>query len=802
MTDREPAAPIVNPGEIAQAERIGLGDLAIAALVAVIGWMLLTLWKYPGLLPSVWNEALVASGGRPAATLVPGFWRLFAASVYACFGTGGELAFRLAGRLALAAIAVGVYMVLRETLAFMVRARPQYSRRRTLVMRIASAIGATAFVSADPVWNAGQCFTEDTLLVLLTLAALEFFFLFLRKGVLKYAYLCALSVGLLSAETPAGVALMLVLISLNLFVLNVMPAMESPFFKPAVIAVGKWHMTFIYIAAFLAGITINAVSFALHDGLSAVGETVGSLPLAYALAYWGRITGAADLLGWVLLAGLAFAPLLVTMIRFPVAADEESFLSYSTGMVFLACGVLAVSQSCALPSLWFWNYGAVHSQYLLSLGSLFSATTLAGAVTILGVDALCRNHQRLARQYFGDESDDDDPAAGPVGGRFTETLRRTGIAVVPALIVLTMLPGRMKVDTKEMLELVGEAVRETVDEAGAAKYLFTDGNLDAAVELESRRRGGALKCLSLMASSSPLEVYLRTAGVAADEEDLFSFRFDAGMGLRTWIRDKPARLAESAVQVGFDLWKRDGKALPPLGGLLSLPGGFKDEATRADGVIRARRLAERMLAVCERGGVRACTDPSVRRAFAAVQWRLARLGLYRAELADLAGDVETAAAETELANRLNAANEIYQGLVRTLERRNEQLLQRLTPREGLQLALVRADFRMGRVYAELVLSADPENPDANFALGMYYLGDRQFSRAEVALMRCLIRKPDEAAVYNNLAMVQLELGKLDAAEFNVQKALALAPDATAVLDTRKRVSDARRQLKSDNKGGK
>ena len=65
--------------------------------------------------------------------------------------------------------------------------------------------------------------------------------------------------------------------------------------------------------------------------------------------------------------------------------------------------------------------------------------------------------------------------------------------------------------------------------------------------------------------------------------------------------------------------------------------------------------------------------------------------------------------------------------------------------------------------------------------------------AEEYLKRCLIRKPNEPAVYNNLAMIEIQLGKLDAAEINAEKALKLIPNSAAVLDTRNAVRKAREE---------
>jgi len=784
---------------VAQTERIGLGDLAVAAALAAVVFLALTAWGFPGLHPGVWNDAAVACGVRPASRVMPGLWIAVASALHSWLGFGAwESALRIAGRVSLAGIAVCVYAVLREMLAFVMRARPQFSRRRTMVMRFASAIGAMAFVAADPVWNAGQCFCETTVLLAISLGALEFFFVFLRKGSIKYAYICSALLGLLAAESPLGFLLPVLFISLNMFVIRVIPSLESPLFKPAVIEVGKWHMTFLYLAALIAGIALNCRVYVDHNGLGAAGETLGSLPLAYLLGYWSLVTGAGDALSWLLWLAICITPFLVTVIRFPVGADEERFLPYTTGMVLFFCGTLAFSQSAFLPALWFWTYFPMQSQYLLSMGLLCCAMTVACGITVLGVDAFCRDHARLARQVFGDDEEDASapvPAANGsagTGSRSTLLVRRAGLVAIPVFLVVMVVPGRVKKTTRLMMEVVGDAVREIVREAGDAKWIFTDGNLDRAIEMGSAAAGGSLKCISLMGGADALNVHLRTRGMDDDREDLFSFGIDAGMGLRSWIRDRPEKLSAAAVQMGFDLWKRDGKPLPPMGGMLSRPAGFASEEERLGGIKAAHELAKRFLAIHSmRGGAKSCTDIAARNAFFAAQWRIARMCEYRGEADDLRGLAESAIAEVGLAKRLNDTNEAYRRLLKAMERRNEILLQKLTAREGLQLALVRADFAMGRIYAETILGADPTNPDANFAMGMYYLKERQLSRAEEYLKRCLVRRPEEPAVYNNLAMIQIEVGKLDAAEANLNKAIALVPDSAAVADTRKKLEKAR-----------
>lgn len=788
-------AETVGP-EVAQTERIGLSDLIIAGSLAIIIWILLAVWQFPGIYPEVWDEAAVAAGIRPAAHILPGYWRIAAKLLYTIFGfSAGNLALKPISHLLMGLITGGVYLSMREMLAFVMRARPQRSRRRSAVMQLASIVGALAFVFSDSVWAAGQCFSETTLLIVLSLIAIEFFFVFLRKGSIRYAYYCAFALGLLTAETPMGIVLMIAFIAINTLVLKYLPVMESPFFNPALIAVGKWYMTFIFIAALIIGIAVNCLGFVIFDGFRSLAGGTGALPLAYLVDYWGRIVNAADVMGWVLLASVGVLPFLVAMARFPSGADEELFLAYSTGMVFFLCGAVACAQSSFLPALWFWSYGTVSSSYLLSMVLLLSAFTLASVVTILGVDALCRNHRRLARQMFGRDEDEtegiveneEDARDGFGSSRSTTLLRRAGMVIVPLFIVALMLPGRYKAATRELLAIINDYVEATVTEAGDAEYLFTDGKLDVAVELESHRRGGTLKCLSLMGGSSLREVYLRTRGLQDDEESVLAFGHDCGMGLRTWLRDRPEWLKQCVVQIGFDLWKRDGKMLPPMGGIVSRPFGYGDERERLKFVETAHKLAQRVLDSYPRGAYRKATERVIKEAFLAVQWRLARMCLYRGERYDLNGDAAKAIQEVELSKKLNDDNAIYKQMMDALSKSNQLLMQRLTPREGLQLALVRADFTMAKNYAETIIKVSPEDPDANFALGMHYLKEKQFTRSEEYLKRCLIRNHREPAVYNNLALVQAELGKFDAALINVEKALEILPNSAQVLDTKKTI---------------
>ena len=108
---------------------------------------------------------------------------------------------------------------------------------------------------------------------------------------------------------------------------------------------------------------------------------------------------------------------------------------------------------------------------------------------------------------------------------------------------------------------------------------------------------------------------------------------------------------------------------------------------------------------------------------------------------------------------------------------------RLTPREGLRVGLDRADFRLARTFAQQVLASDPYDTRANFAMGMGYFTEELYGRAEYYLKRCLVRKPDEPAVLNNLAIVQFRLGRVEEAETTAVKALKRYPKSIEIKKT-------------------
>ena len=147
--------------------------------------------------------------------------------------------------------------------------------------------------------------------------------------------------------------------------------------------------------------------------------------------------------------------------------------------------------------------------------------------------------------------------------------------------------------------------------------------------------------------------------------------------------------------------------------------------------------------------------------------------------------------EADFAEALDNANPSLRSLNARIGKAGIRALRTMSPREHLRQALQRADFTAAKPYAEAVLSTDPGNADANFAIGMFYFVDELYSKAEIYLERCAKRRPDEPTFFNNLAIAQMMMRKYDLAEQNARRALELLPDSPEVKDTVRQIEKAR-----------
>lgn len=314
----------------------------------------------------------------------------------------------------------------------------------------------------------------------------------------------------------------------------------------------------------------------------------------------------------------------------------------------------------------------------------------------------------------------------------------------------------------ELQGVIDDYVREVVEEAKGVRVIYTDGAFDDDIRREAKRRGVELEPTSMLGRGGPAS--LREAVFEKGEDVAF--------------------------QLGFELWKRAGKELPLCSGVLARSGKMP-ETDRQRGIKVAERLGERILELYENGVVTTVSDKELIKRFHVVQWRIARIARMRAERDGRAGNTNLATRAVNLSDRLDHVNPALNKILRSLDKDRERTIRTVTPRESLQMALARADFTQARGYAEQVLKSDSDDPNANFAMGMYHFSAKRWARAEEYLRRCLVKKPREPAVWNNLAVIYMHQERFEEAEEAARKALGILPDSAEVKDTIKEIQEAR-----------
>ena len=780
-------------GSFIPPQQLDAADYVMAAALGVVAFGLVFALSYKGLHPDAWTDCAVAAGIRPAQGIFPGFWRLVGSLVYKVFGiAGGGIVISLLGKVVLGTVVSLAYLTFRGILSILVRMIDASSLWSGRLSRVVAALSALVFLGADPVWTLGYAFTPALSNVLLFSLSVFFLTRFLGSGRVGPAYWAMLVMGLFCAESPLGFVLLFGFWIVFYVLFTKGGLFHVQLLEPLVQQSSKWYLTFFWAVGLVVGVALNVLGFIAFDGLEASGVSLGSLPLAYIVQMWYTFLSAASPGAWIVGIGISFLPFVLGIAMLRRATDLEYFLSYHVGILFFVIGCIAYSQMSALQPLWFWEFGEsirVGSRLLLFVCAYMSAGTVLCTLTVVVVDAYCRDHRRLAAQI---NPDLDEVADGPGYGM---AVRNAVFALVSVLLLAGIAPGRFQARVNSMLALVDDYVREIVDECGDAAWLFTDGSYDCALELESARRGGRLTCISLIPGPAARSGYSLMSKMA-DDEDRLSAEVGGGNLLRTWQRDKPERMDSCAMQLGLELWRvRSGRDYPPVSGVLARTKWPSVEAVKK-GIEMGYRLIERVLGFYAEGGPSEIAGRRVNDLFLFMQWRLARLARVRSEIFDREGDVGRAMDEMRIAETLDDKNESLKRILEGMARLREHTMRQMTPREGLHFALVRADFMLARRYAEPILDADPEDMDANFGMGMSYLAQEQYSRAEEHLEKCLRRNPKEPAVWNNIAVIQMRLGRYAEAMDNAKKALDLLPDSAEIKDTIKQIEKAAEDAKN------
>lgn len=763
--------------------------LLLAGAIAALAWA----WRFEAPPPELVDDLAAAAGLRPPTGPTSLLWHQIAAPLFRAFGIQtAETILRTAGHVSLGLLAILVTALFRMLLPVSFRRGEHVAAWWGTAVRFVVFQGTALFCCSDPVWNAFRWFSPLSLRLLLAFLALFCCVRHLmtnRRGPLFATFAI---LGLLSADTPIG-AVLLVLALIGRYLRKRLGTTVVPQENPLAESLMSWRLTLSFAVGAIFGAILEISAFASLDGLAAFGWTWSDYAFNLPIHYVKTLLAACSPAGIVIFTMVAVLPILVEFNLVRRATDEEKPLAYAHGAIFLVFGLLALSQFAGVRVFWFWTWGGaagcVRDGVLICIAMYMCALSAVWALAAFTSELYLRNFRRIETIRFQDEAEATGATEAFAMVRRLQRTVRTCLLVEPILVFACVIPYRAQRMERAMLDVVADAARETAEECRGAEHIFTDGGLDATVELAAARAGRSLRALSLMGGvEDPRETYLRTRGVT-DARDRALLESGAADALRLWVRSRPDKASSYAVQIGFELWRRDGRPMPECSGLVARPAGFSPGAA-ARGAAAARELAKRLLALYEKGDPDRISDRSLRDAFLFVQWRLAILARHRANAYDERREVSLAMEDTRLADALDKANGALARIRATMAWASQRKLERMTPQEGLRLGLSRADFALARVFAMRILEIAPDDPAANFALGMDFFVQKQYSRAQAYLERCLKGRPDDPAVLNNLAQCRLRQGDPAGALPYAERAQSILPDSSEVRRTMERIKAA------------
>ena len=713
----------------------------------------------PGLDPSMWGETAVAAGLCPPRAIFPGFWRLVAMWIFPVFGFEGAIvALRWFGALVGGACVSVFCLTVRQILALVIHTSRPYAVWHRIIAPFFSFVAAMLFGVSDPLWRVSRVFSPELLRLSLFLLIAHWILRWFTVGGRWRLFPAFALAGAMAAETPFAFLFPLIFVAAYIAVWHCV--VDGLFAKPEKLPepaeLPKWRMFFLFLGALAFSIWMNVGVFVHLGGLEANGWSANDIYFRYVGGYWRVLADAASLVGWSLGLGMCALPLIVILRVFPKAVRDDRPMPFNLGVMLFFSGALAAMQSGAFPAARFWTYASesvlVGSGFLLAFFLLCAMTSLAMSGAAFAFE--CQ------RKYLTAED-------GVKPGRMLK-------GVVPAIfcVFAALAATHLRKPTEtEMQNIVDAALAETVEECGDAKWLFTDGRLDAGVELTAKAMGRDILTLDMMSGATEWERSMRVRGFKEGTADYASAETGIPTLLRVWAGEKTNGMEGVAIQLGFEFWKRDRKALPTPSGVVARERGMsEDDAKR--GIERAKEISRRVLEISDKIAF-ADPSPALASAFSAVTWRLSRFARLRED--------------SELADELDLSNSALKRMLSVIEYERMRTFMQLTPREGLELALRRADFSEARRYSTIVLSNDEDDPEANFAMGMSALMMNRQKDAEMYLRRCLKRRPDEPAVLNNLSIICRKQKRWKEAEDLARKALERLPGSPEV---RKTLADA------------
>ena len=768
-------------------------DLTVAAGLGLFVFLLSVVFAYPALNPEIWNDVAAAAGLRPPVTTLGGYIRAVYRGLFAVLPPDGALfAIRFLGWLSGGVIAFLAYFVIRNLSGAWIDIVAT-ARRGRLVSAVSLGVSALAFSCVDFVWSSTQGLSAVGIQLILTLSAVWAMTTLWKTRRMKFAFLAMGLCAVLAADTPAGLIGVLTLVFEVFCVLRRGGADETALrlANPLVRINLRRFLTLAFLLPALLGIALECGVLRELGGYAGI-ETwakPGEGFSQYFKEYGNFFLTMAAWKTWVLAFAVVVAPFVVARLFRDKSMEDDHFIPTNLIVAYGVIGVVAASQVCGIRALAFVNWfdSVAVGSPLFGAGLAFlSAVTMSWTILILSAAVILKRPHAIARFRFDDAND----KYGRKALRVMEIVRRYEVpaaAAAAVVFVLCVVLSRYEGTLRGMLGIVDDYLKETVDECPGVNRLFTDGSpLDTGIELEAFRRGKTLYTVALMGGGKDREVALRTRGLTA-EDDITACTVSAGQLLRMWIEDVPERLNDAGLQLAFEMWRPKGLEGQPLYfGTVALPPSRRGDATNPDFAAcstRAQALAERIIGLYADGEPDASGTRRVQELFRFVQWRVSQFCLQRATVVGRERWTEAAEREQSLGDRLRDLNRSYRDLETTLGRLGESRSSLLTPREGLRFALQKANFRQAAMFAESVILSDPDDPQANFAIGMDQYMSKNYARAEPYLKRCHEQRPDDPAVLNNLAVVELRLYRYEEAEKYARQALSKLPGSPEIQKT-------------------
>lgn len=781
-------------------ERVLGSDRGVQGLTAFVLAELMAIFIWPTL-PHLWDEMAVAARLRPPVGALPGLWRGLLSVMYAYLPADAiPSVLRIMGLVSAAVLSWLVYSILDDSLPDILRFRMRFLARGRAIVRFILSVSTMFFMCNEAVWRSCQGFGTTTFHLLLALVGLRLVIGFFHEGGNWRLYVSMLIWGVMGADGPVGVVFGLVtLAAVYRKAFTNLDDNENPLANPIARRLVIGRMIRIGFVAWLSAFATNYWLYGWFGGVRAAEDIPTNIVVVCFGGFWKAFLSAVSPTGWMLAVGIVVAPFVVVLILLRKALTEDRFIGLSYAIVYLITGFISWSQLSGISCLWFrsWLSGtAVRDDFANAFFCFVGTVTLVWALSVLCKTFHFRGVRHIAAEQFPDAVESETGNWAILQMVQNSRYGRWLIRALPFLLVASALPMRGEWSLRRMLGIVDDYVKETVRESAGASRIFTDGMLDAAIELEAHRQGRRLLALSVFSGGSEYDIAVRQRDIES-EEDLKALESGAADALRYWTNEFPERLEDIAVQVGFERWKNakiDYRLV--YSGVLARFSKEGDDMDQ-EGIGIARALGDRIIDVYEYLYPDSVTDRRARQLFRFVQWRLSHLCRVRADIlgATVWGTEENR--DEVLCKKLDELNAELQSISKRVGWMSEHHGAALLPREGLRLGLERADFRMAKSFAEIVLRSDPDDASANFAIGMFYLMDGQYARSEAYLERSLKRRSEDAAVLNNLSVVALRLNRpLDALRY-AERAAKAAPESREIVRTLKRAQEAVDRLPPD-----